>query len=146
MTYPFLRPILLLPDPLVYYLAIAMDLILRFTWSLKLSSHLHTIHEQEGGVFLMEFLEVVRRWMWVYIRVEWEAIRKGGGQGMMDKTEGEDRLRMEEARIRGDEEAIELVRREQGGYRDDEDQQIDDQVGLGIHVQVPRPNSWEEKG
>lgn len=74
---PFLRPVLLLPDPLIYYLAISLDLILRFTWSLKLSSHLHEIHEIESGIFLMEALEVARRWMWVFLRVEWEAVRKG---------------------------------------------------------------------
>ncbi|KAL7417724.1 EXS family-domain-containing protein [Mrakia frigida] len=76
-SYPFgLRPQLHFPDPSVYYLAIAIDLILRFTWSLKLSSHLHTISEIESGVFLMEALELGRRWMWVFLRVEWEGIRK----------------------------------------------------------------------
>jgi hypothetical protein len=73
----FLRPQLLLPDPLIYYLAVVIDLLLRFTWSLKLSSHLHVIHELEQGTFLLEALEVLRRWMWVFIRVEWEGIRKG---------------------------------------------------------------------
>jgi EXS family len=73
----FLRPQLLLPDPLIYYLAIVIDLLLRFTWSLRLSSHLHVIHELEQGTFFLEALEVIRRWMWVFIRVEWEGIRKG---------------------------------------------------------------------
>ena len=88
MTFPFLRPILLLPDPTIYYLAIAIDLILRFTWSLKLSSHLHSIHEMESGIFVMEALEVVRRWMWVFLRVEWEAVRKGGGGLNLDREDG----------------------------------------------------------
>lgn len=79
LTFPFLRPILLLPDPWVYYLAIALDLLLRLTWSLKLSSHLHSAQEVESGVFAVEALEVVRRWMWVFLRVEWEAVRKGAG-------------------------------------------------------------------
>jgi len=79
VSYPFLRPILLLPDPALYYLAILVDFLLRFTWSLKLSSHLHSVHEIEAGIFLMEALEVFRRWMWVYLRIEWEAVRKGGG-------------------------------------------------------------------
>lgn len=73
-----LRRILLLPDPTIYYLIIILDFILRFTWSLKLSSHLHSIHEIEMGIFLLEALEVMRRWIWVYVRVEWEAVRKGG--------------------------------------------------------------------
>ncbi|KAK1921595.1 protein-ER retention-related protein [Papiliotrema laurentii] len=96
-----LRPILLLPDPLVYHLFAAIDLILRFTWSLKLSSHLHTISEIESGVFMMEALELMRRWMWVFCagrvggcedergqRVEddervrgYVAVASGGGKG-----------------------------------------------------------------
>ncbi|WVF69765.1 hypothetical protein IAT40_004544 [Kwoniella sp. CBS 6097] len=81
-----LRQTLLLPDPLVYHLFTFIDLVLRFTWSLKLSSHLHTISEIESGVFMMEALELVRRWMWVFIRVEWEAVKMGeiarfGGTG-----------------------------------------------------------------
>jgi len=107
VTYPFLRPILLLPDPTVYYLAVAVDLVLRFTWSLKLSSHLHSIHEIESGIFLMEALEVVRRWMWVYLRIEWEAVRKGGGGLVISDSEG--RLRAEEEMVGGG---------GGGGYRD----------------------------
>lgn len=76
-----LRPILLLPDPLVYHLFAAIDLVLRFTWSLKLSSHLHTISEIESGVFMMEALELVRRWMWVFVRVEWEAVKMSEARG-----------------------------------------------------------------
>jgi len=73
-----LRRTMLLPDPMIYYLCIALDLILRLTWSLKLSSHLHAVHEIEMGIFTLEALEVVRRWIWVFLRVEWEAVRKGG--------------------------------------------------------------------
>lgn len=72
-----LRPTLLLPDPSVYYLFTVLDFVLRFTWSLELSSHLHIISDIESGVFLMEALEIVRRWMWVFVRVEWEAVRMG---------------------------------------------------------------------
>ncbi|GAA6010408.1 hypothetical protein JCM10207_005214 [Rhodosporidiobolus poonsookiae] len=79
LSYPFLRPILLLPDPMIYYLCVALDLLLRFTWSLKLSPHLHNAQEVEAGVFVVELMEVVRRWMWVYLRIEWEAVRKGAG-------------------------------------------------------------------
>lgn len=89
LSYPFLRPILLLPDPLIYYLCIALDLLLRFTWSLKLSPHLHSAAEVEAGVFTVELMEVVRRWMWVYLRVEWEAVRKGaGGSGEIPSLGG----------------------------------------------------------
>lgn len=124
MTFPFLRPILLLPDPTIYYLAIAIDLILRFTWSLKLSSHLHSIHEMESGIFVMEALEVVRRWMWVFLRVEWEAVRKGGGGLNLDREDGENRLRMQD-----EEDDYGRSAREQAG--DDEEMEI----GLGILVE-----------
>ncbi|KAK4054740.1 protein-ER retention protein [Microbotryomycetes sp. JL201] len=129
LTYPFLRPILLLPDPVIYYFAIAIDLVLRFTWSLKLSSHLHSIHEVEAGVFLMEGLEVLRRWMWVYFRIEWEAVRKGGGGFMMDKDEGDHRLRAEED--------YELTSRRDAPFTDDDP----NDVGLGIHVAASLPHN-----
>jgi len=49
--------------PTIYYFVIAMDLLLRCTWSLKLSPHLHHINEWEGGIFILELLEVFRRWV-----------------------------------------------------------------------------------
>lgn len=69
-----LRPELHFSETAVYYLAIFVDLALRFTWSLKLSSKLHTISEIESGVFMMEVLELLRRWMWVFFRMEWCAL------------------------------------------------------------------------
>lgn len=62
--------------PLVYQLAVTCDLLLRFAWSLKLSSHLHHIIELESTAFYLEALEIVRRWMWTYLRVEWEACKR----------------------------------------------------------------------
>lgn len=56
----------------MYYGAIALDLMLRCTWSLKLSPHLDHFNDLEGGVFVMELLEVLRRWMWIFFRVETE--------------------------------------------------------------------------
>lgn len=79
-----LRQILLLPDPIVYHIFTIIDLILRFTWSLKLSSHLHTIAEIESGVFMMEALELVRRWMWVFVRIEWEAVKQAEVRGFTE--------------------------------------------------------------
>jgi hypothetical protein len=86
---------MLFPDPFVYYLFILLDLVLRFTWSLKLSSHLHTISEIESGVFIMEALELGRRWMWVFLRVEWEEVKR------LDARAQERRYEMEEARRAG---------------------------------------------
>ena len=56
----------------MYYGAIVIDLLLRCTWSLKLSPHLDHFNDLEGGIFVMEFLEVLRRWMWIFLRVETE--------------------------------------------------------------------------
>ena len=56
----------------MYYGAIIIDLMLRCTWSFKLSPHLDHFNDLEGGIFIMEFLEVLRRWMWIFFRVETE--------------------------------------------------------------------------
>jgi hypothetical protein len=75
-----LRPVQLLFDtPFPYRCAILVNFVLRLTWSLKLSPHLHHIVELESGVFAFEVLEIVRRWMWTYIRIEWEAIKMSDG-------------------------------------------------------------------
>lgn len=60
----------------VYYAAILIDLVLRCTWSLKLSVHLYHFGEYEGGIFIIEILEILRRWMWVFLRVETEWLRQ----------------------------------------------------------------------
>jgi hypothetical protein len=49
-----------------------VDAILRCTWSFKLSPHLDHFNDLEGGIFLMEGLEVLRRWIWIFFRVECE--------------------------------------------------------------------------
>ncbi|KAF7790348.1 hypothetical protein EIP86_001303 [Pleurotus ostreatoroseus] len=74
--YPFgLRPTLLLPLP-IYPFAILVDFVLRMTWSVKLSSHLHAYAEGDRVIFLIEAAEMVRRWMWVFLRVEWEVVKE----------------------------------------------------------------------
>ncbi|RPD74255.1 EXS-domain-containing protein [Lentinus tigrinus ALCF2SS1-7] len=70
-----LRPVLLFPLA-VYPFAILVDLVLRLTWSAKLSSHLHSYAEGDLIIFWIELAEVVRRWMWVFLRVEWETIKE----------------------------------------------------------------------
>ena len=75
---PFgLRARLLYPLP-VYPLALFINLVLRLTWSIKLSSHLHAKAQGEGSFFIfwVEVAELVRRWVWVFIRVEWEIVRR----------------------------------------------------------------------
>jgi hypothetical protein len=58
-----------------YYTMIFVDLVLRFAWALKLSPHLEHYYDIEGGIFLLEVLEVFRRFLWVFFRVETEWIR-----------------------------------------------------------------------
>jgi len=65
--------------PELYYIAIVVDFLLRCTWSFKLSPHLDHFNDLEGGIFLMELLEVVRRWMWIFFRVETECVRNNRG-------------------------------------------------------------------
>lgn len=60
----------------VYPFAIIVDLILRMTWSAKLSSHLHSFASGDLVIFWIELAEVVRRWMWVFLRVEWELVKE----------------------------------------------------------------------
>lgn len=62
----------------VYYVFIAINLVLRFTWSLKLSSHLQYLVEWQRGLLMLEALELVRRSAWVLLRVEWELVKREG--------------------------------------------------------------------
>lgn len=82
-----LRPHLLFNDSFVYYIAIGLNLVLRLVWSLKLSSHLHTLTDLEGGIFLMEALEIMRRWVWVFFRIEWEMVKKTSLGHINDQSE-----------------------------------------------------------
>lgn len=82
--YPYgLRPRLYFPSKELYYFAIVTDLVLRCTWSLKLSPHLDHFADFESGIFLMEVLEVGRRWMWIFFRVETEWVREKSAGGAL---------------------------------------------------------------
>jgi len=92
--YPWgLRSALLYPLP-VYPLLIFLNLVLRLTWSIKLSSHLHSKTDGSVAIFWLEMAEVARRWMWVFIRVEWEVIKRvqdvGLQRGKMDDFSGDE--------------------------------------------------------
>ncbi|KAK4160931.1 protein ERD1 1 [Cladorrhinum sp. PSN259] len=84
--HPFgLRRRLLIHKPVVYYTIIGLDLMLRCTWMIKLSSSLDSISNFESTIFLIQSLEVFRRWMWIFFRVETEWIRSTNtGLGMDD--------------------------------------------------------------
>lgn len=58
-----------------YYAMIGLDLVLRFAWAFKLSPHLEHFYDIEGGIFVLELLEVSRRFLWIYFRVETEWLR-----------------------------------------------------------------------
>ncbi|KAH7919321.1 EXS-domain-containing protein [Leucogyrophana mollusca] len=104
--YPYgLRAVLLYPLP-VYPLIIFFNLVLRLTWSIKLSSHLHSYSEGSALIFWLEMAEVLRRWMWVFIRVEWEVVKKAKDKPPSGFPDG----------IPGD--AIELVSPDHADYDD----------------------------
>lgn len=74
---PMLRPEgRVLPDPALYYGLIAINLVLRVSWTYKLSSHLRHL---KAFVFIMTLLEIVRRFLWSFVRIEHE-LRKIQGR------------------------------------------------------------------
>jgi len=73
----------------IYYTAIVVDFILRFTWVSRLSSGLDKVNNFESGIFLLMFLEVARRWMWIFFRVETEWVRNNHGPAADDILLGE---------------------------------------------------------
>ncbi|KAG1452973.1 hypothetical protein G6F46_009734 [Rhizopus delemar] len=62
-------------QPIYYILAVFIDFLLRITWSFKLSSHL-LIRQLDASIFLLELMEVFRRWVWVMFRMENEWVKK----------------------------------------------------------------------
>ena len=56
----------------MYYWAIGIDLAIRFSWLCSFVPSLRWLPEQESGIFVLMFLEVARRWMWVFLRAEAE--------------------------------------------------------------------------
>ncbi|KAF2863589.1 EXS-domain-containing protein [Piedraia hortae CBS 480.64] len=76
IDYPYgLRRVRCFNDPRRYYAMICLDLLLRFAWAFKLSPHLEHYYDFEGGIFLLEVMEVLRRFLWVFFRVETEWVR-----------------------------------------------------------------------
>jgi EXS family len=54
-------------DEDLYYGLIGVNFVLRIAWTYKLSSHLR---HQRWFVMSMAFLEIVRRFMWAFVRIE----------------------------------------------------------------------------
>ncbi|KAF7593371.1 protein-ER retention protein [Aspergillus hancockii] len=72
-----------------YYLAILIDLVLRFSWLSRFMPGLVWLCETEVGIWLLMFLEVARRWMWIFFRVETESVRNTRGPAPDDILLGE---------------------------------------------------------
>ncbi|TFK44362.1 EXS family-domain-containing protein [Crucibulum laeve] len=93
--YPWgLRQTLLYPLP-VYPLLVFFNFILRMAWSIKLSSHLYSERDGSVAFFWLEIAEMARRWLWVFIRVEWEVIKKSREGNPKGRFEDENDLRYE---------------------------------------------------
>ncbi|SPO00888.1 related to ERD1 protein, required for retention of luminal ER proteins [Cephalotrichum gorgonifer] len=58
-----------------YYAVVAGDLVLRLAWVFRLGPGLARLPDSEGTVFLLQALEVFRRWVWIFFRVETEYVR-----------------------------------------------------------------------
>ncbi|CAI4216455.1 unnamed protein product [Parascedosporium putredinis] len=72
-------------EPWAYYAVIALDLVLRFTWVFRLGPGLVRLRDREKTVFLLQFVEVFRRWVWIFFRVETEWVRStSSGLGLDD--------------------------------------------------------------
>ena len=70
-----LRPILQFKKPLIYYTAIILDLILRMLWFAKLNYYNFYLLDLSPNIYFgLEFLEILRRSMWLYFRIENEFI------------------------------------------------------------------------
>lgn len=63
-------------SPVSYFVLIGVNLVLRVSWTYKLSSHLR---HMRWFVFGMTLLEIVRRFMWSFVRIEHE-LRKIQGR------------------------------------------------------------------
>ena len=83
-----LRSILLYPRA-VYPAMIFFNLLLRMMWSIRLSTHVHATQDGALVFFWLEVAELVRRWLWVFVRVEWEVIKKA--QDMVPPTQPDNR-------------------------------------------------------
>ncbi|KAI9202654.1 EXS family-domain-containing protein [Polychytrium aggregatum] len=110
-----LRPVLHFPSAMPYYFAMAFDVIVRFSWCLKVdlmytlmtmtvkewqTRQLGDEHEQIAGQtlaileeavvleLLIKLFEIVRRWVWVFFRIEREWVMRGLSQAGVFKERG----------------------------------------------------------
>ncbi|KAK2750195.1 protein-ER retention protein, partial [Myotisia sp. PD_48] len=95
--YPFgLRPHRYFHANGMYYAAIIIDLVLRFTWMSRLTTRLNWVNDLESGVFVLMFLEVIRRWIWIFFRIETEWVRNTRGPAPDDVLLGDFTTKIDE--------------------------------------------------
>jgi hypothetical protein len=58
-------------SPSLYYMIMLLNFILRFAWAIRLLLlRSQLIHNTSFQMFLMQVLEVFRRFIWIFLRVE----------------------------------------------------------------------------
>jgi len=82
-THYLLRDHLVFRNPTLYYAAAALDLTLRLSWSIRFSSIKLT---DDLTMFLFELLEVSRRCMWIFLRVEYQFLKEQGNRPTTSKN------------------------------------------------------------
>lgn len=66
-VYPLPTP----AQPLLYYFALIVNLMARFAWAWRLLLIHWGLHlDAEFSVFALQLIEIVRRWMWLFFRLE----------------------------------------------------------------------------
>lgn len=70
--YRGLRKVLFLRPTSVYYLAILVDFSIRMLWTHKLTTNWAGFGDLESGLYTLEILEIVRRGVWMCLRMEKE--------------------------------------------------------------------------
>jgi len=61
----------------IYPCLILLDFVLRLTWSFQLLNVVNVKSHAGLASFFLKSAELLRRWLWVFVRVEWEMIKKG---------------------------------------------------------------------
>lgn len=74
LTSRLLRPELLFRPTALYALLISLNLALRLSWTLRLAGDLSQPSESAG--YVLEILEILRRWLWCFVRLEAEMVRQ----------------------------------------------------------------------
>lgn len=95
----FLRPNLHFSHTIVYYAAILIDAVLRLSWTIKVTllyrlvraTLYNDLMPSSIGIDVgLKVLELVRRWVWVFFRVEREWVAKGSlgldDEGLLGKA------------------------------------------------------------